>query len=513
VEGKVITYDELSKLSSSIAATLAAAGRTTDPPLTAVFAYRSVSAFAGVLGSLRRGNGYVPLNRMFPPERTRQMLERSGCRSIIVDESSAEQLDDVLAEHSEPLLLLFPEEDDTRPYASRWPTHRVIGRRDFLSGAGWDAPSPVADDVAYLLFTSGSTGTPKGVAVAHRNVTWFVDTIVERYGITERDRLSQTFDMTFDLSVFDMFVAWACGACICCPSRKSLVAPAQFIRGSRLTVWFSVPSTAVFMKRLGLLKPGNYPTLRWSLFCGEPLPVEVARAWTDAAPQSVVENLYGPTELTIACTAYRWAPESSPREAEQGIVPIGAPLRGMDVLVAGDALEEVVQGDEGELLLAGPQVTLGYWQDPELTANSFVTPPGREALYYRTGDRVRRPIGDEPLIYRGRIDHQIKIRGHRVELGEVEAAVREESGVDAVIAVGWPKSETGADGIAVFLANTAVDIPDLKQKLERRLPSYMMPRIFHALEELPLNANGKFDRGAVLRMLEDEEMNPRERFA
>jgi amino acid adenylation domain-containing protein len=513
VDGKVVTYDELFRLSSSIAATLATAEPTKDPPLTAVFAHRSVSAFAGVLGSLLRGHGYVPLNRTFPPERTRQMLERSGCRSIIVDASSAEQLDEVLAEHSEPVLLLFPEEDDTRPLASRWPMHRVIGRRDFQSGANWEVPSPLADDVAYLLFTSGSTGTPKGVAVAHRNVTWFVDTIVERYGITESDRLSQTFDMTFDLSVFDMFVAWAGGACVCCLSRKSLVAPARFIRDSRLTVWFSVPSTAVFMKKLGLLKPDNYPTLRWSLFCGEPLPVEVARAWADAAPRSVVENLYGPTELTIACTAYRWNPETSPKEAEQAIVPIGDPLRGMDVLVAGDTLEEVGPGDDGELLLAGPQVTLGYWHDPELTAKSFVTPPGCEVVYYRTGDRVRRPVGDEPLVYLGRIDHQIKIRGHRIELGEIEAAVREESGVDAVIAVGWPKSETGADGIAVFLGNAGVNIPDLKQKLERRLPPYMIPRIFHAIEELPLNANGKFDRNALLGMLEEKETISREHLA
>jgi acyl-CoA synthetase (AMP-forming)/AMP-acid ligase II len=267
------------------------------------------------------------------------------------------------------------------------------------------------------------------------------------------------------------------------------------------------------MKKLGLLKPDNYPTLRWSLFCGEPLPVEVARAWADAAPRSVVENLYGPTELTIACTAYRWNPETSPKEAEQAIVPIGDPLRGMDVLVAGDTLEEVGPGDDGELLLAGPQVTLGYWHDPELTAKSFVTPPGCEVVYYRTGDRVRRPVGDEPLVYLGRIDHQIKIRGHRIELGEIEAAVREESGVDAVIAVGWPKSETGADGIAVFLGNAGVNIPDLKQKLERRLPPYMIPRIFHAIEELPLNANGKFDRNALLGMLEEKETISREHLA
>ena len=137
------------------------------------------------------------------------------------------------------------------------------------------------------------------------------------------------FDTTFDLSVFDMFVAWQQGAAVCCPPRAALWNPAAFIRDEQLTVWFSVPSTAMLMNRLGALKPGAFPSLRWSLFCGERLPVETATAWAAAAPHSVVENLYGPTELTVACTAYRWDPSRSPAECEAGVVPIGYPLPGM----------------------------------------------------------------------------------------------------------------------------------------------------------------------------------------
>ena len=144
------------------------------------------------------------------------------------------------------------------------------------------------------------------------------------------------------------------------------------------------------MRRLGQLKPDSYPSLRFSLFAGEPLPATVAQDWLHAAPHSTVENLYGPTELTIVCLGYRWTPDSA-AESEAGTVPIGEPLRDNQPLVVDAALGEVAPGEDGELLIAGPQVTRGYWRDPERTAAAFVAVPGREGVYYRTGDRVRRP--------------------------------------------------------------------------------------------------------------------------
>ena len=152
-------------------------------------------------------------------------------------------------------------------------------------------------------FYFGQHWTTKGVMVSHANVLHYVDYVTRRYAFTSNDRTSQTFDPTFDLSAHDMFVAWHNGACVCCPTQKQLIKPGAFINEARLTVWFSVPSTAVFMRRLGVLKPGMYPRLRLSLFCGEALPVEIVRQWGLAAPNSAIENLDGPTELTIACTA------------------------------------------------------------------------------------------------------------------------------------------------------------------------------------------------------------------
>ena len=503
VEGCALSYAELGARAQAQAATLLAQESAGESKLTAVFGYRSVVAFSGVLAALRRGHGYVPLNRTFPPERTQQMLARSGCRSVIVDQTSAGQLDRVLAGIERSLVLLLPDTADVSALAARWPQHRFLGAAAVAAGGGDIAPATVeSGDVAYLLFTSGSTGIPKGVMVSHGNAISYVDYIVRRYGISEGDRCSQTFDMTFDLSVHDMFVTWAAGACLCCPSQKTLIKPGSFIKDSRISVWFSVPSTPVFMKRLGMLKPGMYPGLRLSLFCGEALPMEVAKEWGEAAPNSVIENIYGPTELTIACTAYRWDRERSPGECELGLVPIGEPFEGMDAMLVDEALREVPVGTPGELLMTGPQVSLGYLDDPERTAKSFVVPPGKDWIYYRTGDRVRRSAPGQPLVYLGRVDNQVKILGHRVELGEIEAVVREESGVDGVVAVGWPQTPAGAGGVEAFLQAEGPQPPDLKEKVDRRLPVYMAPRRYHFLASFPLNANGKFDRNALLKLLE-----------
>lgn len=502
VEGRSLTYSELRQQAERIAATLQSLDHGSGPLLTAVFAYRSVVAFSAILGVLLRGHGYVPLNRTFPPDRTRVMLERSGCRAVVVDEMSARQLDAILADIKQPLILLLPEAGDVSGLAARWPQHRVLGARDLVPPTADLAPVEASPDaIAYVLFTSGSTGSPKGVMVSQRNVWSYLDVVVPRYGLTEEDRCSQNFDLTFDVSVHDLFVTWEAGACLCCPTQKSIISPGKFIKDARLTAWFSVPSTPVFMKTLGMLKPGFYPSLRLSLFAGEALPVEVVKGWAAAVPNSVIENIYGPTELTITCTGYRWDNTSSPAECEQGVVPIGEPFEGMEALIVDEQLREVPVGVPGELIMAGPQVALGYLNDPEKTAAAFVIPPGRDRVFYRTGDRVRRAAADKPLVYLGRMDNQVKVLGHRVELGEIEAVVREESAVDGVVALGWPVGPAGAGGIEVFLQSEAFDSKALRARLEIRLPVYMVPRRIHFLPSFPLNANGKYDRAALLRIL------------
>jgi amino acid adenylation domain-containing protein len=503
VDGKHLSYAELLESAQRVAATIQRHGGGSG--LSGVLAYRSATAFTGVLGSLLAGNSYVPLNRTFPTERTAAMFERAECDSIVVDPGSLPQLEKILDKAHKRLLVILPEIQDVRPFQEHWPKHSFAGYPDLAPAQKWQEPEADPNGIAYLLFTSGSTGVPKGVMVSHRNVAAFLDYMVERYAITEEDRLSQMFDMTFDLSVFDMFVAWERGACVCCPSQKTLIKPGKFIQEAELTLWFSVPSVAVFMKQLGMLKAGQYPRLRWSLFCGEPLPVSSATAWLEAAPNSILENLYGPTELTIACTLYRWDASRSADEAELGIVPIGHPYPGMEVLVADEKLNEVAPGEEGELLMSGPQMSLGYWKDAEKTAAAFTVPPGKTNAYYRTGDRVRRPAGDQPLTHLGRIDFQVKVQGHRVELGEIEAVVRRISGFDGVVAMGWPVTSSGYGGIEVFIeAEGEASAQDgLRNAVATELPEYMAPRRFHFMSRLPRNVNDKFDRKAMLKLLQE----------
>ncbi|MCU0668637.1 MAG: amino acid adenylation domain-containing protein [Myxococcota bacterium] len=505
IGGRSLAYAELRDRAASIAATLQRRAPDDAPPLTAVLGQRSETLYASVLGALLRGHGYVPLNPAFPAARTRAMLERSECGALIVDAASEAYLEQVLDGVERRLVLLMPDRDDAEDFAKRWSRHEIVTAGEFESARAWRATPVEPDAIAYLLFTSGSTGVPKGVMVAHRNVTHFLDVMTERYRITESDRLSQLFDLTFDLSAFDMFMAWESGACLCPPTPKQKLVPSSYVGDAGLTLWFSVPSTAVLLSRLGKLKPSLYPGLRLALFCGEALPVDVIQAFAAAAPNAVLENIYGPTEVTIACTAYRWDPARSPAESELGLVPIGEPYPGMQALVADASLREVAPGESGELLMSGPQVSLGYWKDPDKTAAAFVTPPGRSDLFYRTGDRVRRARDGAPLVYLGRIDNQIKIQGYRVELEEVESILRETAGVEVAIAVGWPVNPSGADGIVAFLGATSADLDAIRDRLKLRLPPYMVPREIRLQPEFPLNANGKVDRKALRAQLESSE--------
>ena len=503
--GREVTYRELDQQAKRLAATLQSEVVNDGVPLTAVFAYRSETAYAAILGTLMAGHGYVPLNRTFPVNRTRLMLRKSMVRSIIVDSGSEAQLKAILTDFDASLLVICPDRQDVNELAAMFPQHRILGANALCAAQNWKPVSTPSNSIAYLLFTSGSTGEPKAVMVSHANVLHYVDYVTRRYSVTSEDRVSQNFDLTFDLSAHDLFVAWNRGACVCCPNQKQRFKPDDFINGAGLTIWFSVPSTALFMHRLGVLKPDLYPGLRLSLFCGEALPAEIARRWALAAPNSVIENIYGPTELTIACTAYRWDGKLSPEQCEQGIVPIGEPFDDMEVLIADENLEQVQDGTAGELLMRGPQMSAGYWHDKENTKRAFVTVPGKNGkIFYRTGDRVCRRGSGKPMVYLGRVDSQMQVLGYRVEMGEVEYAVRQASGLDGVVAIGWPLTQRGADGIEVFLEAETLDVTRLVAELRSKLPPYMLPRNIRLLRALPLNSNGKFDRQALVKILEKE---------
>jgi amino acid adenylation domain-containing protein len=511
VDGASISYAELEASAKALAAVLASGAHETPAPRrTAVLAQRSEVAFVGVLAALLREHGYVPLHPGFPVARTRQALIRSGAATLVVDARGEKILPELLTDFPRALHVCLPHRRETVDLGRRFPGH-LFSSPDGGCRPAWVPPTADLDrdGLAYLLFTSGSTGRPKGVLISHRSADHYVRCMLERYPLLdETARCSHTFDLTFDLSVHDLFVTWSSGACLVCPTDEELMFPPSYIDRAKLTVWFSVPSGAATLDRLGALPANRFPELRLSLFCGEGLPASVAAAWQRAAPASRVENLYGPTELTIACAAYTWDPVRSPRECHNGLVPIGAPLADMRALVVDEGLCEVPPGEAGELLVAGPQRAIGYLDDQEADARAFVRLPGEaqsDSFYYRTGDRVRRPSrADEPLLFLGRADSQVKVRGFRVELGEIEAALREESGIELAAVIAWPLSAAGAEGTVAFLEATARDVSELQRRLQRRLPSYMQPQSIRLVPKMPLNANGKIDRGALRQFLNGE---------
>jgi amino acid adenylation domain-containing protein len=500
VDGRSWTYGELLGAAGSLAALIGEvdAGGT---GLCAVQAARSFWAYAGILGILLAGRGYVPLNPEYPPERSRRMLERSGARTVVVDAGARERLGDVLEGVAGPVTVISPDEGASPAWASGSP-HRVLRRGD-MPPPETDPREVRAEALAYLLFTSGTTGEPKGIGITNANVGAYLESAARRFEVEPGERCTQNFALTFDLSVHDMFVCWSAGACLCVPPARAVMAPAAFVREQAVTSWFSTPSTAAVMLRLRMLRPGAFPTLRRSLFCGEALTGEVAEAWAQAAPGSVVDNLYGPTEATIACTAYRYRRGTPPGDLVNGVVPIGAPYGRTRVAVVDSGMAPLPPGEVGELLLAGDQVAPGYWRDAERTARSFVSAPALPGPgpWYRTGD-LAELNGEGDLLYRGRADDQIKIRGHRVELQEIEAVVRRASGAAIVVALGWPPTAAGADGVIVFTAGADASDEAILEGCRRRLPEYMLPGEIHRVESVPVNPSGKVDRRRLREMRE-----------
>jgi amino acid adenylation domain-containing protein len=461
---RALTYRELSRCAAAVAARIEAAHRGR-PTRVALLANRSLVAFAGYLATQRLGATVVPVNPGHPAARNRLILDAARYDVLLCDESASGELPD-----------------------------DALCLADDLPGTA-DGPHYQAgpDDVAYTLFTSGSTGRPKGVPIRHRNVSAYLAHNIARYRIGPGDRMSHTFDLTFDPSVFDLFVTWGAGATLVCPRRTDLLTPVSYVVDRELTHWFSVPSVVSVGADLGNLPVGLATGLRQSLFIGEQLSCARAHAWHEVAPNSLLDNVYGPTELTVACTEYRLPtdPDRWPVTSND-TVPIGPVYPFLDALLLDP---EGRPADDGELVVRGSQRFDGYL-DPADNRGRFVLDAeggvGPDA-YYRTGDRVRYEGGH--LVHLGRLDHQVKVRGYRTELGEIETALARHPEVTEAVVVAVPD---GSDTMLVA-CYCGREVPDgqLTRWLRARLPVHMVPRRFRHLDTMPLNPNGKTDRPAL----------------
>ncbi|MFE2172626.1 amino acid adenylation domain-containing protein [Kitasatospora sp. NPDC058115] len=455
-----VGYGELDAMADAIAARLIRRGVRPGDRVV-IWAGKSPATVAAMQAVLRCGAVYVPVDGGSPVARVATIARDCAARLVVTAAAWIPRISAELGEGAG-----YQELDG--PYEPAPAAHAAV----------------TPDDLAYILYTSGSTGTPKGVCLTHRNALAFVDWAYELLAPGEDDRFANHAPFGFDLSVLDLYVAFRAGASVHLIPPELSFAPGQlveFLHQERISVWYSVPSALAVMMRFGGLLDRPAPeSLHTVLFAGEPFPIAQLRdlaGWTGAR----LMNLYGPTETNV-CTYHEVTGKDLDRDRP---VPIGIAAAGDRVWAQQDDGGTAAAGEEGELVVDGPTVMAGYWGHPPQSGP------------YRTGDLVR-VLPDGAFDYLGRRDHMVKIRGHRVELAEVEAVLENHADVAEAAAVAV---DEGVDTrLVVFVAPQAGREPGvlaLRRHLAQHLPRYMVADEVRFLSPLPRNGNGKIDRRAL----------------
>jgi D-alanine--poly(phosphoribitol) ligase subunit 1 len=467
------TYGALASMVAEIQALL---GPYADSPDHAgVYLADDIQTYASVLALWMSGKAFVPVNPQFPPARNRNIMEQLDLKLLL----HSTELDPALPAPAGKSIFT----GSLAPGPGRMPVLKGFSR----------------EKDAYILFTSGSTGQPKGVRISFHNLNAFVRdfTNYPSYSFTGEDRFLQIYDLSFDASIPCYAVPLSVGASVFTvpPDGIKYLSAIKLMQEQKLTFVKMTPSTLSYLRPY--FSSIRLPELKYCLLGGEAFPVTLAREWESCIPHALIQNVYGPTEATIICLIYDWNAPGSSRKELRGIISIGKDFGTSRVQVLGADGEPAGSGQAGELLVAGEQVSPGYWKNPGLNSQAFteLETNGKRLRYYRTGDMVQ--VDEEgDVMFIGRNDDQVQVRGYRVELWEIESLARSFLEGLNVMASG---REQAACEMKIYLAveTGKLDPVPLRNHLSEHLPSYMIPEKIVTVPHFPRLVSGKLDRKAI----------------
>ncbi|MGO8945151.1 MAG: amino acid adenylation domain-containing protein [Syntrophobacteraceae bacterium] len=479
------TFSQMATRAKYIAAMIVAKVNARNNPI-AVYLPKACDAVISILGVLLSGNLYMPIDIKFPQLRIQRILENIRPSLVITNNKLAHTVE-ACGFPMESILVLDAES----------PSPSFPDISDSLNV--WR--SIIDTDPAYIINTSGSTGIPKGVVISHRSIIDYIDWAILQFGLKGDLVIGNQAPFCFDASTPDIYLSWALGGTLVLIPEDLFTFPVklmQFVADKEVTLISWVPSVLINVANMKILDKVRLPKLDKVLFIGEVMPNKHLNYWRRHLQHALFANLYGPTEITFACTYYLVEREFRDEES----LPIGFPCRNSDILILNSEGELCETNEQGELCVRGTSLALGYWNDPDKTAKAFVQNPLNKhypELIYRTGDLVYRNELNE-IIFVGRKDFQIKHLGYRIELGEIESAIY---GIDGIENVCVLYNDEKAQITLFYECDHELKSADIRQKLAAVLPKYMQPTIFFQMEAIPLTTTGKIDRQSLEGLMLD----------
>ncbi len=470
-----LTYEELNKLSNKFANYLISERITTED-IIGVMTGNPVNTIISMLGIMKSGAVYLPIDKNYPEERIEYMISDSGIRLLINDENSAGKYKNIK--------IINP--NDIQDDFEKLPDNDI-------------GICIEPENLAYMIYTSGSTGRPKGTVLTHKGLNNLTYNQIRDFSVDHSSKVLQFASFSFDASISEIFMTLLSGATLVMiddEEKKDIDKLVEIFNEEKITT-VTLPPTL-----LNIIPVDKLRTLDTIISAGEKLTLEIARKWKDKVN---LINAYGPTESTVGVTCYKVEKISE----DWGSVPIGRAINNVEVYILDDNLNLVPQGVTGEICIGGDGLARGYWNKPELTAEKFVPNKYGKGKLYKTGD-LGKFTKEGAIEYVGRKDEQVKLRGFRLELGEIEENLRGIENIDDAAVVVKNKGTENAKIIAFVVSKNNVEPENIKKALKNKLPEYMIPALIETLDKLPLTPNGKVDKRYLQTIDVDVKLSQKE---